>query len=126
MADLLTYVVLGGIGYFLFQRLNNTRSVARNTELFKQPDKGMSEVGVYDSFKNPSQGVSGLQNPTLQTGGDLRETIAKKSFDAANGDSAAQKWLVDHNIKYGLHVGGTGVTGHLGIGSFDTTHLVPS
>jgi hypothetical protein len=125
METVLTYAVLGGIAYVLLGRLNNSRHVTREPEVYKRPDKGMSKKGVYDDFKNPqSTSQAGLQNPTLQPGGDLREMIAKMSFDAAEGDPKAQRWLVDHNIKNGLHVGGTGVTAHLGIGAYDNSHLV--
>ncbi len=126
MQNLLTYAALGGIGYILFSRLNNNRMVAREPELFKNPEKGMSTKGVYDSFKKPSDGTTGLQNTTIQHDGDLNEIISKMSWDAAEGDPKAQRWLVEHNMRRGLHVGGNAITGHLGIGSFGTGHLVGS
>lgn len=121
--SLLLNIALGGIAYVLVSRLSNQRPVAREPNLYENPEKGMSSQSVYESFRNPTQGA-GLQNPTIQPGGDLNELIAKYSWDAAEGDTAAQQWLVDHNMRRGLHVGGSAITGHLGIGRSETSHLV--
>lgn len=122
--DILLYATVGAAMYVIICRLNKKRNVAREPNLYKNPEKGMSKQGVYHSFKTP--GKTGVAHPTLQQDGDLNTLIAQKSYQAAEGDTAAQRWLIEHNIKRGLHVGGTGITGHLGIGGSDTSHLVPS